>query len=40
MDKDSINNHLDSCLLDNFLKEQKTYQKMQDPFPEWFKKID
>ena len=37
MDKDSITQHLDSCLVDDFLKSQKSYQKMNDPFPQWFK---
>ena len=37
MDKDSITQHLDSCLVDDFLKSQKSYQKMTDPFPQWFK---
>lgn len=37
MDEQKIRRQLDECLIKEYLTAPKIYQKMQDPFPQWFK---
>lgn len=37
MNEETIRKKLDSCLVKNYLDAQEIYQKLQDPFPQWFK---
>lgn len=37
MDEEAIRKRLDECLVEDYLKQPETFQKLKDPFPEWFK---
>jgi G3E family GTPase len=39
MDKDRIINILDECLVKNYLASPDIFEDLEDPFPEWFKKV-
>ena len=36
MDQEAITKRLDACLVKDYLTAPETYQKLQDPFPQWF----
>ncbi len=37
MDEEGIRKKLDACLVENYLTSPEFFQKLADPFPEWFK---
>lgn len=37
MDQEAITKRLDACLVNDYLTAPETYQKLEDPFPQWFK---
>lgn len=39
MDKDAIRRKLDGCLVKNYLTAPEFFQRLKDPFPQWFKEV-
>ena len=39
MDKDVIRRKLDGCLVKNYLTAPEFFQRLKDPFPQWFKEV-
>ena len=37
MDKEAICNRLDECLVKDYLNAPEDAEKLEDPFPQWFK---
>ena len=39
MDQEIIKSTLDKCLVSNYLDSPDVFEELEDPFPQWFKKL-